>query len=95
MTQDERQGTVLGADVGAAVGMADAGRDDAHEHLVRADLRYVDVLLHQRSVELLQDGRTHQIFSSGGPGDGGTQRLHRDTIDGCSAVDAATVDIIP
>ena len=38
VTQDERQGPVLGADVGAAVGMADAGRDDAHEHLVRTDV---------------------------------------------------------
>ena len=38
MTQDERQGPVLGADVYAAVGMADAGRDDAHEHLVRTDV---------------------------------------------------------
>ena len=38
MSQDERQGPVLGADVRAAVGMADAGRDDADEHLVRADV---------------------------------------------------------
>src|SRR6185312_3704332 len=49
----------VGAGGGVEVGVADAARDQAHEHLAAAGVGQLDVLHDKRGSELLQHGRSH------------------------------------